>query len=110
MPDLPIGSSAEPLRYHTMWVTTGARWSGITTMSSPLSRRPVVTAACAAGLPPCPPGVSDAASVALGEPVRWEAVGATELVCMGLNLSAEERAAAATASPVGRRPRAIGIA
>ena len=25
MPDLPGGSSAEPLRYHTMWVTTGAR-------------------------------------------------------------------------------------
>ena len=37
MPDLPAGSSAAPLRYQTMWVTTGARRSGTTTTSSPLS-------------------------------------------------------------------------
>ena len=37
MPDWPIGSSAEPLRYQIMWVATGARWSGTTTTSSPLS-------------------------------------------------------------------------
>ena len=29
MPDWPTGSSAEPLRYQTMWVTTGTRRSGI---------------------------------------------------------------------------------
>src|SRR5688572_18599776 len=38
MPDCPSGSSAEPLRYHTMWVTTGTRRSGMTTTSRPLSR------------------------------------------------------------------------
>ena len=37
MPDWPTGSSAEPLRYQTMWVTTGTRRSGTTTTSSPLS-------------------------------------------------------------------------
>ena len=37
MPDWPTGSSAEPLRYQTMWVTTGARWSGTTTTSRPLA-------------------------------------------------------------------------
>jgi hypothetical protein len=29
---------AEPLRYHTMWVATGTRRSGMTTTSRPLSR------------------------------------------------------------------------
>ena len=38
MPDWPTGSSAEPLRYQTMCVTTGTRRSGTTTTSSPLSR------------------------------------------------------------------------
>ena len=38
MPDWPTGSSAEPLRYQIMCVTTGTRWSGMTTTSSPLSR------------------------------------------------------------------------
>src|SRR6478735_5517338 len=38
MPDWPSGSSAEPLRYQTMWVTTGTRRSGMTTTSRPLSR------------------------------------------------------------------------
>ena len=28
MPDLPGGSSAEPLRYQTMWVTTGRAMIG----------------------------------------------------------------------------------
>src|ERR1700674_405116 len=37
MPDTPLGSSAEPTLYHTMWVTTGARWSGMTTTSMPLA-------------------------------------------------------------------------
>src|SRR3954467_15880571 len=38
MPDWRSGSSADPLRYQTMWVTTGVRWSGIATTSRPLSR------------------------------------------------------------------------
>src|SRR5687768_8940974 len=37
MPDLPDGSSAAPTRYHSMWVTTGVRRSGITTTLSPLA-------------------------------------------------------------------------
>jgi hypothetical protein len=37
MPDWPTGSSAEPLRYQIMWVTTGTRRSGTTTTSRPLS-------------------------------------------------------------------------
>src|SRR5262245_15515662 len=37
-PDLPGVSSAAPTRYHTMWVITGVRRSGITTTSSPLAR------------------------------------------------------------------------
>ena len=37
MPALPGGSSAAPTLYQTMWVTTGARWSGITTTCMPLS-------------------------------------------------------------------------
>ena len=37
MPETPIGSSAEPLRYQTMWVATGTRVSGTTTTSMPLS-------------------------------------------------------------------------
>src|SRR5947209_6179843 len=37
-PDLPGVSSAEPTLYQIMWVTTGARWSGITTTSSPFDR------------------------------------------------------------------------
>ena len=37
MPDLPGSSSAEPTLNQSMWVTTGARRSGITTTSSPLS-------------------------------------------------------------------------
>src|SRR5215218_9323945 len=36
-PDLPAVSSAAPTRYQTMWVTTGVRWSGMTTTSRPLS-------------------------------------------------------------------------
>ena len=38
MPDSPGRSSAAPALYQTMWVTIGARWSGMTTTSSPLSR------------------------------------------------------------------------
>src|SRR5229473_2879905 len=37
-PDLPGVSSADPTRYQIMWVTTGVRWSGMTTTSRPLSR------------------------------------------------------------------------
>src|SRR6266566_4916080 len=37
-PDLPAVSSAEPTRYQIMWVTTGARWSGMTTTSRPFGR------------------------------------------------------------------------
>src|SRR5262249_33414891 len=37
-PDLPGVSSAEPTRYQIMWVTTGARWSGMTTTSRPFGR------------------------------------------------------------------------
>src|SRR6266540_3796484 len=36
-PDLPGVSSAAPTRYQSMWVTTGARWSGITTTWRPLA-------------------------------------------------------------------------
>ena len=49
MPDLPGGSSAEPLRYQTMWVTTGARRSGMTTTVSPLSSLKSTTPTPAAG-------------------------------------------------------------
>ena len=35
MPDWPGGSSAEPTLYQTICVTTGARWSSITTPVSP---------------------------------------------------------------------------
>ena len=38
MPETPAGSSAAPTLYQTMCVTTGARWSGTTTTSSPLSK------------------------------------------------------------------------
>src|SRR5271166_273762 len=38
MPDLPGGSSAAPFWYQIIWVTTGARWSGITTTLRPFSR------------------------------------------------------------------------
>ena len=38
MPDLPGGSSAEPFWYQIIWVTTGARWSGMTTTSRPFLR------------------------------------------------------------------------
>src|ERR1700738_706812 len=37
MPDFPAVSSAAPTRYHSMWVTTGVRWSGMTTTARPLS-------------------------------------------------------------------------
>ena len=37
MPDTPRGSSAAPTRYHTIWVTTGARLSGTTTTCMPLA-------------------------------------------------------------------------
>ena len=43
MPDLPGGSSAAPLRYQTMWVTTGARWSGMTTTSRPFFKVKLAT-------------------------------------------------------------------
>ena len=43
MPDLPDGSSAAPFLYQTIWVTTGARWSGMTSTSSPLSRVKLTT-------------------------------------------------------------------
>src|SRR5579871_629816 len=55
-PDLPAVSSADPTRYHTMWVTTGARWSGMTTTSRPLlslkweTSRPAAAAAPAASV------------------------------------------------------------
>ena len=57
MPDLPGGSSAEPLRYQTICVTTGARRSGMTTISRPFASFACVIAdptglpcACAEGL------------------------------------------------------------
>ena len=37
-PDLPGVSSAEPTLYQSMCVTTGARWSGMTTTSRPFAR------------------------------------------------------------------------
>jgi hypothetical protein len=37
MPDWPAVSSAAPTRYQTMWVTTGALWSGMTTTCMPFS-------------------------------------------------------------------------
>ena len=37
MPDWPAVSSAAPTLYQTMWVTTGARWSGMTTTCIPLA-------------------------------------------------------------------------
>src|SRR5665213_1559788 len=37
-PDLPGVSSAAPTLYQIMWVTTGARWSGMTTSSSPFAK------------------------------------------------------------------------
>src|SRR4029453_4409627 len=37
-PDLPGVSSAEPTLYQTMWVTTGARWSGMTTTWRPFGK------------------------------------------------------------------------
>ena len=43
MPALPCGSSAAPTLYQTIWVTTGARRSGITTTCMPLSRVKRVT-------------------------------------------------------------------
>src|SRR5689334_18875991 len=62
MPDWPIGSSAEPLRYQIMWVTTGTRWSGTTTTSRPLSREKDDTS----GPPPSvlPNGAASVRSVA----------------------------------------------
>ncbi|MNT32328.1 hypothetical protein D3C72_1682010 [compost metagenome] len=47
MPDLPGSSSALPTLYHTMWVTMGARRSGMTTTSSPLSRVKLTTSVSA---------------------------------------------------------------
>ena len=44
MPDCPGGSSAEPTLYQTMWVTTGARWSSITTPMSPFGSVKLVIA------------------------------------------------------------------
>src|SRR3954447_767352 len=41
-PDLPGVSSAEPTLYQIIWVTTGVRWSGITTTCMPLARVKVV--------------------------------------------------------------------
>src|SRR5262245_50285531 len=38
-PDFPGVSSADPTLYQIICVTTGARWSGMTTTSSPLSRK-----------------------------------------------------------------------
>src|SRR5215213_2357317 len=43
IPDLPGGSSAAPTRYHSMWVTTGVRRSGITTTLSPFASLNCVT-------------------------------------------------------------------
>ena len=37
-PDLPGVSSAAPTLYQIMWVTTGARWSGMTISSNPFAR------------------------------------------------------------------------
>ena len=53
MPDLPGGSSAAPTRYHSMWVTTGVRRSGITTTVMPLARVNCVTAVAAAASRRC---------------------------------------------------------
>jgi hypothetical protein len=38
IPEAPRGSSAEPTRYQTIWVTTGARRSVMTTTCMPLRR------------------------------------------------------------------------
>src|SRR5262249_18393634 len=43
-PDLPGVSSAEPTLYQTMWGTTGARGSGMTTTSRPFDSVEVVIA------------------------------------------------------------------
>ncbi len=37
-PDLPGVSSAAPTLYQIIWVTTGARWSGMTTSSKPFGK------------------------------------------------------------------------
>ncbi len=37
MPETPGGSSAPPTLYQIIWVTTGARWSGMTTTVRPLA-------------------------------------------------------------------------
>ena len=50
MPDLPGGSSAAPTRYHSMWVTTGVRRSGMTTTSRPFARVNCATAGAARGI------------------------------------------------------------
>src|SRR4029077_18120392 len=47
-PDLPGVSSAAPTLYQIMCVTTGARWSGMTTSSNPLAR-----VKCATSVPAC---------------------------------------------------------
>src|SRR4029453_3816387 len=48
-PDLPGVSSAEPTLYQTMWVTTGARWSGMTTTWRPFGKgKSVILGALAA--------------------------------------------------------------
>ena len=50
MPDLPGGSSAVPIAYQTMWVTIGARLSGMTTTSMPLASRKDPTGSGGLGL------------------------------------------------------------
>src|SRR5215475_8478531 len=47
-PDLPGVSSAAPTLYQIMCVTTGARWSGMTTSSSPLASVELATSGPAA--------------------------------------------------------------
>src|SRR5215468_9424992 len=64
-PDLPGVSSAEPTLYQIMWVTTGARWSGMTTTWRPFGRvKSVILGAPAATGAMAPAAVAAKASAA----------------------------------------------
>ena len=67
MPDLPSGSSAEPLRYQTIWVTTGALWSSMTMISRPLASLACVTAGPPGFAGASPEGVSPSGAGAPSE-------------------------------------------
>src|SRR6185312_6819704 len=57
-PEMPCGSSTPPTLNHSIWVTTGARWSGSTSTCMPLARAkekacaPLAACSGAAAAPP----------------------------------------------------------